>query len=185
MFNIHNLRFISLSISDLKQGLLDSFNRYQEVSYVWRTVEGERKLVWMPFIDNWDQSTKDEIIAENFHFCLSNGGRVICAEYNGEVIAFASLLRDLFGSEQQYADLMQLHVSHEFRHLGLGRKLFDMCVEQAEQWGASKLYISAHSSKETQAFYRSMGCVDALEVNEHHVELEPFDCQLEYALLRK
>lgn len=185
MINLHDLKFISLSISDLKHGLLDSFNRYQEVSYVWRNIEGERELVWMPFIDNWDQLTKDEIITEDFYFCITNGGSVICAEYNGRVIAFASLLRNLFGSKQQYADLMQLHVSYEYRHLRLGKKLFAMCVEQAEQWGASKLYISAHSAKETQVFYRSMGCVDALEVNEHHVEREPFDCQLEYALLRK
>jgi len=48
--------------------------------------------------------------------------------------------------------------------------------------GAEKLYISAHSSVESQAFYRSMGCAEAEEYNARHVELEPCDCQLEYLL---
>ena len=45
-----------------------------------------------------------------------------------------------------------------------------------------KLYLSAHSAVETQAFYAAMGCVEAREYNEAHVASEPFDCQMEYAL---
>ena len=46
----------------------------------------------------------------------------------------------------------------------------------------SKLYISGHSAVETQAFYKAMGCVEAKEYNQKHVELEPYDCQLEYQI---
>ena len=42
--------------------------------------------------------------------------------------------------------------------------------------------ISAHSAIETQRFYRSLGCVDAAQPLQKHVEAEPFDCQLEYRL---
>ncbi len=48
--------------------------------------------------------------------------------------------------------------------------------------GAKKLYISAHSSQETQAFYSSMGCIEAREYNKTLVAKEPYDCQLEYSL---
>ena len=48
--------------------------------------------------------------------------------------------------------------------------------------GAGKLYISAHSAVESQAFYKSMGCVEAGEYNPEHVEKEPYDCQLECRL---
>ena len=48
--------------------------------------------------------------------------------------------------------------------------------------GAKKLYISAHSAVETQAFYRAMGCVEAQEYNQKHVEAEPYDCQMECSL---
>lgn len=48
--------------------------------------------------------------------------------------------------------------------------------------GAKKLYISAHSSEETQAFYKALGCVEAKEYNSKLVAEEPCDCQLEYSL---
>ncbi|ASA22532.1 GNAT family N-acetyltransferase [Paenibacillus donghaensis] len=128
------------------------------------------------------KAVKEEIVAEDFHNCIRSGGCVIAAELNGKIIAFAALPRELFGSKSLYADLMQLHVSSEHRKYGLGRKLFAMSAAQAARWGADKLYISAHSAKETQAFYRSVGCVDAVEINKHHVELEPYDVQLEYVI---
>ena len=42
--------------------------------------------------------------------------------------------------------------------------------------------ISAHSAVESQAFYKSMGCVEAEVYNQKHVEDEPYDCQLECGL---
>lgn len=48
--------------------------------------------------------------------------------------------------------------------------------------GAQALYISAHSSVESQAFYKAMGCVEAKEYQAFHVEKEPCDCQLERPL---
>ena len=75
-----------------------------------------------------------------------------------------------------------LHVSEEMRGLGIGRRLFLMCVSWARERGAGKLYISAHSAVETQAFYRAMGCVEAAEYSAWHVKKEPYDCQLEYVL---
>ena len=47
---------------------------------------------------------------------------------------------------------------------------------------AEKLYISAHSAVESQAFYKSLGCVEASEYSLYHVSREPFDCQLELIL---
>ena len=38
-------------------------------------------------------------------------------------------------------------------------KGFANIKEWAKQKGAKKLYISAHSAVESQAFYKSMGCV--------------------------
>lgn len=145
-------------------------------------IDGERKLVSEPFVDNWDEQTRIEIVEQDFKHCLLGGGSVICGEHDGKIVAFSSLTRQLFGSRSQYVDLMQLHVSFDYRGRGLGKALFAECVSQAKAWGAGKLYISAHSAEETVAFYRAAGCVDALEVNAEHVEREPFDCQLEYVL---
>lgn len=91
----------------------------------------------------------------------------------------------LFGSQKQYADLTSIHVSQDVRGLGIGRNLFEAAKEYARKRGAKKLYISAHSAVETQAFYKAMGCIEALEYDKHHVESEPYDCQLEYILDEK
>ena len=58
-------------------------------------------------------------------------------------------------------------------------KGFTNIKEWAKQKGAKKLYISAHSAVESQAFYKSMRCVEAEVYNKKHVEDEPYDCQLE------
>jgi hypothetical protein len=44
------------------------------------------------------------------------------------------------------------------------------------------LYISSHSSEESQAVYRAVGCCEAKEINERLAEEEPYDCQLEFPL---
>lgn len=69
------------------------------------------------------------------------------------------------------------------RRQGIGRLLFREAVSAAARMGAEKLYISAHSAAETQAFYRGLGgCLDAREILQFHADKEPYDCQLEYLL---
>ena len=66
--------------------------------------------------------------------------------------------------------------------MGVGRKLFEKAAGAAEGYGAKKLYISAHSSKESQAAYKALGCVHAEEIIPWIADEEPFDVQLEYVL---
>ena len=88
----------------------------------------------------------------------------------------------MFGDEQEYCDLSSIHISEDLRNRGIGRTLFLAAKEWAKQKGAKKLYISAHSAIESQAFYKAMGCVEAKVYNKKHVEAEPYDCQLECIL---
>jgi len=57
-----------------------------------------------------------------------------------------------------------------------------MVCEEARRLGADKLYIAAHSSKESQAAYRALGCTPVEEINEELAAAEPFDVQMEYRL---
>lgn len=66
--------------------------------------------------------------------------------------------------------------------MGIGRELFRLACEEAHKHGAKKLYISAHSSKESQSAYRALGCVEAEEIDPVIAENEPFDIQMEYRL---
>ena len=95
---------------------------------------------------------------------------------------FSSVESRPLGKARDYLDLSSLHVSAELRGRGTGRELFARAAEWARERGAKKLYISAHSAVETQAFYKALGCVEAEEYNPEHVEQEPFDCQMEFVL---
>ena len=102
------------------------------------------------------------------------------AAFSGRSLkGFASVEAGLFGSRHQYLDLTSLHVSEDLRGSGIGTALFCAAKEWARKHGAEKLYISAHSAVETQAFYQRMGCVDAKEIQKEHTDAEPFDRQLE------
>ena len=118
--------------------------------------------------------------------CLRNtvatGGQVWGAFLEGRLKGFASVEGPLIGSQKQYADLTSIHVSADARGHGLGRQLFQQAEETGRRLGAKALYISAHSSVESQAFYKAMGCVEATEYIPAHVEQEPCDCQLECPL---
>lgn len=100
----------------------------------------------------------------------------------GAMKGFAAVGAEWFGDGREYLDLTNLHVSEDARRQGIGRALFLAAARWARDRGAQKLYISAHSAIESQAFYRAMGCVEAHTYNPAHVAAEPFDCQLEYRL---
>jgi len=172
-----------LRLKDLFPDLLLHFNRYQDVKRCLRNENGKWILKDVSFVEQWDETLKREIVTDDFTSCLNSGG-VVWGVYNerNELIAFASLSSNFFGSESQYLQLMQLHTSYEYRNKGVGKDLFQMCVEKARDMGAKKLYISTHSSEESQLFYEKIGCVDAQEINSKLAEHEPYDRQMEFVL---
>ena len=185
-----------LSIEDLKDDLLDHFNRYQKISKYWKKnndgvwilmnrndltngMENPDKI----YDDDWDKNEKLSIINFKLRDSIINGGFVIGVYNDQNLIAFANLLNSLFGKNNEYIRLTMLHVSNEYRNIGIGKKLFNICIEKAKNAGAKKIYISAHFSEETQCFYKKMGCVDIIESCKDISEYIPGDDrELEYII---
>lgn len=170
-----------LNIDKINRELFSDFVRRQEVGDCWRKVDGTWVIKPDPFIDDWSEEDYTFLVS-----CLKNtiatGGVVYGAFLDGRLKGFCSVEAEPLGSEGQYRDLTSIHVSEEMRGHGTGKKLFRAAADWARAQGAEKLYISAHSAVETQAFYRGLGCVEAEEYQSVHVEKEPFDCQMEYQL---
>lgn len=166
---------------EIERGLFRSFLRHQDVTKCWRRVEGEWVIREDPFVDDWSEADYETLVS-----CLRNtvatSGFVYGAFCDGALKGFVSVEPGLFGSRREYMDLSSIHISEDMRRQGLGKQLFQAAVDWARGKGAKKLYISAHSAVESQAFYRAMGCVEAREYRQDHVEKEPFDCQLECRL---
>lgn len=175
------LVYRQLGAEELERQLFAQFIRRQKVVMCRRRENGEWVIRKDPFVDDWTEEDYGILIN-----CLQNtlrtGGFVYGAFVDGVLKGFTSVEATLFGGQNRYLDLSCLHVSEDMRGRGIGRVLFGVAAKWAGHKGAGKLYISAHSAVETQAFYQAMGCAEAQEYNQEHVEKEPYDCQLEYRL---
>jgi len=160
---------------------LDDFVRHQTVTECWRKIDNDWKLVSNIYEENWSQVQCREIAEDVVHHI--NLDQTGLGAFDGErIIGFATVSHRIFGTVARYMQLVCFQVSEEYRHQGIGRKLFSMACEEARRLGADKLYISAHSSKESQAAYRALGCSFAEEIHEELAAAEPFDVQMEYRL---
>ena len=175
------IQYREVQADEINRDLFKDFIRRQVVTKCWRKENGIWVIREDPFTDDWSESDYRILIS-----CLRNtvqtGGFVYAAFYMDMLKGFVSAEAELFGGEEGYCDLSSIHVSEDMRKQGIGRALFLAAKTWAKQKGAKKLYISAHSAIESQAFYRSMGCVEANVYHQGHVEKEPFDCQLECIL---
>ena len=160
---------------------LDDFVRHQNVTECWRKIAGDWKLVPNVYEENWSQVQCREIAEDVVH--RINLDQTGLGAFDGErIIGFATVSHRIFGVKARYVQLVCLQITEEYRRQGSGRKLFSLACDEARQLGADKLYISAHSSRESQAAYRALGCTLAEEVNEGLAAAEPFDVQMEYRL---
>lgn len=175
------IQYKNITVNELCTELFSDFIRRQVVTKCWRKEQGKWVVRDAPFIDDWQQKDYEVLVS-----CLQNtvqtGGFVQGAFDHGVLKGFVSVEPGLFGDEQKYLDLSSIHVSEDMRGKGIGAALFHAAKDWARKQGAKKLYISAHSAVESQAFYHSMGCVEAKVYHQKHVEDEPFDCQLECKL---
>lgn len=175
------LQYRNLTSDEICQELFSSFIRRQTVTKCWRREHGAWVVKDAPFIDDWTEKDYEFLVS-----CLKNtvdtGGLVRAAFLDETLKGFVSVEPKPFGSRNQYLDLSSIHVSADLRGEGIGSALFRAASGWAKARGAEKLYISAHSAVESQAFYKRMGCVEAEEYASWHVEAEPFDCQLEYTV---
>lgn len=175
------VQYRELYADEIDRELFQNFIRHQKVTDCWRKEDGEWVVQSAPFIDDWSEADYQTLIA-----CLKNtvltGGFVYAAFCGSTLKGFLSVESALFGGEQKYLDLTSIHVSEDMRGQGIGKSLFTAAMNWAKEHGAEKLYISAHSAVESQAFYRAMGCVEAQVYSQNHVEAEPYDCQLECKL---
>ena len=175
------IQYRDLQGQEINRELFRNFIRRQVVVKCLRRDGADWSEKDDPFVDDWTEEAYQTLVS-----CLKNtvktGGFVHAAFCDGKLKGFVSVESGFFGGENKYLDLSSLHVSEDKRRTGIGHALFLAAKSWAANKGARKLYISAHSAIESQAFYKSMGCVEAKLYNEKHVEAEPYDCQLECRL---
>jgi len=175
------MEYRELKYAEITRELFVRFERHQTVTHCWRKINGSWQIQNIPFIDQWSEDEYCELV-ECLKNTLSTGG-VVYGAFASEILkGFSSVESKTFGENFEYLDLSSIHVSEDMRGKGIGKELFRLTAGWARANGGKKLYISAHSSVESQAFYKAMACTEAKEYNTEHVEKEPCDCQLEFCL---
>jgi len=175
------MEYRRVDAEELNRELFRDFRRHQKVTKCFRKVDGEWCIKDIAFIDDWNERDYEELIGHLREVLLA-GGMMYGAFAEGKLKGFAAVVDGLFGADREYIDLTDIYVSEELRGRGVGTILFREAKDWARRHGAGKLYISAHSAVESQAFYKSQGCVEAEEYHAGHVEKEPCDCQMECVL---
>ena len=119
---------------------------------------------------------------KRFRNTIAAGGKAFGCFEEDKLLAYCTVDAQVFGEKTHYVLLDQLFVTKGQQRKGIGKTLFLMCAQQARLYGAEKLFLCAGSSEDTMAFYHSLGCQEASEINQKLYEEDPRDIQLEYQL---
>ncbi len=166
---------------------IDETDRIKEIDatwYIknaWRKVNGVLSLIEI----DWTEYELPNGITwhmDHFRNTIENGGHAYGCFDNGILVGYVTLDAQFFGSQSQYLLLDQLFISKDYRNKKIGQQLMKICEKQAYKMGAKKLYICAASAENTIAFYKRIGCVNAVEINTKLYEQDTNDIQLELQL---
>lgn len=177
---MENITYRELTVEECKY--INEMNPAQYIGKAWRKVNGKRQLVEINYQElDWPNGYEHHY--NNLKDTIINGGSAIGAFNNeNKLIGFVTINRELFGEKYNYVLLDQLFITLEYRSKGIGKKLFILSADAAREWNADKIYICAGSAEETIAFYFTIGCKEALEINKELYENDPRDYQLEFSL---
>lgn len=179
--NFKKIETVRLDGGNFNINSLDNFTLNQRVTECWRRAGNAYRLLPVSYTENWNLFERREK-AQKIITALNSGATAFAAVKDSVIIGFALLANQPFGSNKQYLELSEFYVSDKFRRRGTGKLLFEKICCEAKKAGAAKLYISAHSARESIAAYIKYGCKFAKEPDKEHIAGEPYDLQLEYDL---
>lgn len=162
--------------------LLAGINRRETIHHIYYFRDGslvQEEEFWL--VPDWgNEQVKRRIKAL---VALFDQGALFFGAYaGGGLVGMAVLDLNFIGSGSKRLNLSGLWVGEKYRHKGIGKRLFNMAVEQAQCRGALSLYISATPSENTVNFYQSQGCILAEPIDETLYAQEPEDIHFELPL---
>ncbi len=79
---------------------------------------------------------------------------------------------------EEMAQFAILHISHDFRGMGIGKQLSEKMLERARADGKKQIYVTSTPTKATVDFYRKLGFRLVEQVNRELYKLEPDDIHM-------
>jgi GNAT superfamily N-acetyltransferase len=127
----------------------------------------------------WDEHIR------KFTLEMESGNRILFGGLVGDDLAGLAGLETgrRYGRDGNMINMGPLWVSKPWRFRGVGRKLFEMTVDEARKMGASALYISSTPVQKAVGFYLGAGCRLLDTPDEELFAREPEDIHMIYPLI--
>lgn len=111
----------------------------------------------IPLMSQLGYTHTEQSLSENITAVRNAGGKILVAEYNGEIVGCVSAILDVRLAEGIQGEIVSLVVNNNNRGLGLGKGL----VNTAENWlgqHSSTIRVRANSIRDNaHRFYESIG----------------------------
>ena len=89
---------------------------------------------------------------------LNKGGFIYIAESGNDVVGTCAMIK--MDNPEFDFELAKMGVDDQFRGLGIGRKLAELCIQHAKEIGAKKIYLESNSKlKAALGLYSSLGFI--------------------------
>ncbi|HEX9261430.1 MAG TPA: GNAT family N-acetyltransferase [Candidatus Bathyarchaeia archaeon] len=159
-----------------------NITRNEVVEQVYYLIDG--KLVLKDEFHNmtgWNAGELDRSI-DHLYDIHDRNGTLLGAFVENRLIGVSALESEFIGENKDQLQLVFHQVDSNYRHKGVGGRLFRKAMMKAIELGVKRLFISATPSKNTIGFYSHMGCKLVSKVNPKLYVLEPTDIHLELVL---
>lgn len=128
---------------------------------------------------NWTQDGDNEYsMAGQINFCrghLEKGGRMLGA-FDEEKLAGIGIITP--NIQEIVVQLAYLHISKNYRQMGIGKRMFKQLEQMALQLGGREMYVTAVPSGSAVNFYLSQGFKPTDTPIPELFELEPDDIHM-------
>ena len=97
---------------------------------------------------------------DDMHTAFSVSRSVYFVAYENDRLVGGAGIAPLVGGEMVVCELQKMYVQQEARHLGVGRRLLELCLARAKEMGYKQCYLETMSTmQKAQAFYLKYGFV--------------------------
>jgi ribosomal protein S18 acetylase RimI-like enzyme len=151
---------------------IDEIDRTEHITQDYKVENGRLVLVDVDWrLGRWDTEKKIRGWEP-----IADGYRNTWGAFDKDTLVGFSVYRSHLTDDT--AQFALLHISHDYRRMGIGKQLAGKVIEQARTDGAKRIYVTAGQSRATTEFYQNLGFRLVKTLNDELYELEPDDIHM-------
>jgi len=173
---LYNIDYKTLSREEIEK--FREIDRSEVIEHDYRYIDGKLELKKVFFDVKGFNPDHLQSLIHRLYGIYDDGGTIFGALEDWKLVGLSALEDRFRGENSDTLNCAILHISKQYRKMGIGRQLSQLVMNKAREMGAKKLYVCSAPTKNTVDFYMGLGCRLADEVDEELYALEPEDIHL-------